>query len=290
MAQARRSGTAFGTWPRSSPRVGCEARQKLDRARRARGEVVLDIVHRFSAQCLWYGRMARWRKSVAWAGPNRPKPTNEMYGRKKPKATNPNSACRRDIARTTIVDSHRPADVDSQPFASCKVTLNVPHSRQTLIILKSPVRNHSRQHARDRAVRGRARVPVMCPRRPASHAGSPRGRLARKQATALSLHAYTRFDPSDRTSPARPRDLSSYQPCLPPCPEPVPYAKGSFSVACRTTRMLPCAPLFGSSLAWCGCATLFCAQAARRGAKGLSASARESAARSEATSACRLST
>lgn len=63
----------------------------------------------------------------------------------------------------------------------CKVTLNVPHSRQTLIILKSPVRNHSRQHARDRAVRGRARVPVMCPRRPASHAGGPRGRLARKQ-------------------------------------------------------------------------------------------------------------
>ena len=95
MAQARRSGTAFGTWPRSSPRVGWEARQKLDRARRARGEVVHDLVHRhrFSAQCLWYGRMVaeerryRWRKSVAWAGPNRPKPTNEMYGREKPKAT-----------------------------------------------------------------------------------------------------------------------------------------------------------------------------------------------------------
>lgn len=67
-------------------------------------------------------------------------------------------------------------------FASSKLQSDVertPLSSNSNNPEISCIRNHSRQHARDRAVR--ARVPVMCPRRPASHAGGPRGRLARKQ-------------------------------------------------------------------------------------------------------------
>lgn len=54
---ARQGSTAFGLWPRATPRVGCEARQKLDRARRARrvrsGEVLHG--HRASIELLRSG-------------------------------------------------------------------------------------------------------------------------------------------------------------------------------------------------------------------------------------------
>ena len=59
---ARQGSTAFGLWPRATPRVGCEARQKLDRARRARrvrsGEVLHG--HRASIEC-----------AVVWAAQER---------------------------------------------------------------------------------------------------------------------------------------------------------------------------------------------------------------------------
>ena len=43
MAQARRSGTAFGTWPRSSPRVGCEVRPGRSSTERGEREARLQV-------------------------------------------------------------------------------------------------------------------------------------------------------------------------------------------------------------------------------------------------------